>query len=35
VSILDVDGGKFCDREADQALFDAIKVHIEGHDRGS
>jgi uncharacterized protein (UPF0261 family) len=30
VSILDADGGKFCDREADQALFDAIKVHSEG-----
>lgn len=28
VSILDADGGKFCDREADQALFDAIKANV-------
>jgi hypothetical protein len=26
--VLDADGGKFCDREADQALFDAIKVRV-------
>jgi uncharacterized protein (UPF0261 family) len=28
VSILDGDGEMFCDREADQAMFDAIKAHL-------
>ena len=28
VSILDGDGETFCDREADQAMFDAIKEHL-------
>jgi uncharacterized protein (UPF0261 family) len=28
VSILDADGGQFCDREADKAMFDAIKTHV-------
>ncbi len=28
VSILDGDGERFCDREADQAMFDAIKAHL-------
>lgn len=28
VSILDADGGQFCDREADQAMFEAIKAHV-------
>jgi uncharacterized protein (UPF0261 family) len=29
VSILDADGGKFCDREADKAMFDAIKANAK------
>jgi uncharacterized protein (UPF0261 family) len=28
VSILDADEGQFCDREADQAMFEAIKAHV-------
>ena len=28
VSILDGDGRPFCDREADRAMFDAIKAHL-------
>jgi uncharacterized protein (UPF0261 family) len=28
VSILDADGGPFCDRDADQTMFDAIKAHV-------
>jgi uncharacterized protein (UPF0261 family) len=28
VSILDGDGQQFCDREADQAMFDALKVNL-------
>ena len=28
VSILDGDGQPFCDREADRAMFDAIKAHV-------
>jgi uncharacterized protein (UPF0261 family) len=28
VSILDGDGERFCDRAADQAMFDAIKAHL-------
>jgi len=28
VSILDGDGEQFCDREADQAMFDAIKANL-------
>jgi uncharacterized protein (UPF0261 family) len=28
VSILDGDGERFCDREADQAMFDAIKANV-------
>ena len=31
VSILDGDGELFCDREADQALFDAIKSNVNAH----
>ena len=30
VSILDGDGQPFCDREADQALFDALKANVRG-----
>jgi uncharacterized protein (UPF0261 family) len=29
VSILDSDGGQFCDREADKAMFDAIKANVK------
>ncbi len=29
VSILDGDGELFCDREADQAMFDALKAHLK------
>jgi len=29
VSILDGDGQLFCDREADQAMFDAIKANLK------
>jgi uncharacterized protein (UPF0261 family) len=29
VSILDADGGQFCDREADKAMFDAIKTNAK------
>ena len=29
VSILDGDGQLFCDREADQAMFEAIKAHVK------
>ena len=29
VSILDADGELFCDREADQAMFDALKAHLK------
>lgn len=29
VSILDSDGGPFCDREADKAMFDAIKADVK------
>jgi uncharacterized protein (UPF0261 family) len=28
VSILDGDGERFCDRQADQAMFDAIKANL-------
>jgi len=28
VSILDGDGGRFCDREADHAMFDALKANL-------
>jgi uncharacterized protein (UPF0261 family) len=28
VSILDGDGERFCDREADQAMFDAVKANV-------
>ena len=28
VSILDGDGGRFCDREADQAMFDTLKANL-------
>jgi len=31
VSILDGDGELFCDRQADQALFDAIKSNVNDH----
>ena len=30
VSILDGDGERFCDRQADQAMFDAIKAGVKG-----
>jgi len=29
VSMLDADGGLFCDRTADQAFFDAVKKHVK------
>jgi len=29
VSILDGDGQPFCDREADHAMFETIKVHLK------
>ena len=29
VSILDGDGQQFCDREADKAMFDAIKANLK------
>ena len=28
VSMLDADGDRFCDREADQAFFDAVQSHV-------